>query len=312
MKLHNIHSREELIKKRAAETFHRKACSFYRYIHIENPQAFRNHLYLAWYPLGVLGRIYVSYEGINAQLCVPEYQWDHFADSLSLFPETQDMFINEALTEGDQAFLKLDIKVREKIVADGIDGNIFAQSHGGKHVSPIEFHHMLQEEDVIVVDTRNDYECEIGHFENALLPESETFRDVLPELKDKLQTQKDKKILMYCTGGIRCEKASAYFKNEGFENVFQLQGGIINYLRKTKQQGLASKFHGSNFVFDGRMAEPIDHEKLGTCITCQTPYDKHVDCANTRCHKLIVQCDTCATAYKGCCSQECANELETN
>ncbi|MCB0272201.1 MAG: rhodanese-related sulfurtransferase [Bdellovibrionales bacterium] len=309
MKLHNIYSREELTRKRAAETFHRKACSFYRYVQIANPEQFRNELYLSWYPLGILGRIYISHEGINAQLCVPEHNWEGFQTTLQIFSYTKNMFINEALSEGDDAFLKLDIKVRNKIVADGIDGNIFEKSSCGQHLDPSSFHAMMENEDVIVVDTRNDYECEIGYFENAILPNSETFRDVLPELTEKLKEHKDKKILMYCTGGIRCEKASAYFKNEGFENVFQLQGGIINYLRETSKKGVPSKFHGSNFVFDGRMAELIDDQVESTCISCETPYFKHIDCANQRCHRLIVQCEACATNMKGCCSNECLQEI---
>lgn len=312
MILHNIYSREELIKKRTSENFRRIACSFYRYISIEDPQQFRNALYKSWYPLGVLGRVYVSVEGINAQACVPEHQWEAFVSLLETWKVTQGIFINKALTSGDESFLKLDIKVRNKIVADGLDEHIFDTSTRGKHLTPRAFHDMMEKnDDVLVVDARNDYECEIGHFEGALLPTSETFRDVLPELSEKLQAHKEKKLLMYCTGGIRCEKASAYLKSQGFENVYQLQGGIINYQRAIENTDKPSKFHGSNFVFDGRMAEPIDTKIQASCITCEQPYYKHVDCANQACHKLIIQCEPCTENFKGCCSQACFGIIQS-
>jgi UPF0176 protein len=308
--LHNIKSRQQLRKELAQEDFQRRVCSFYRYHAIEEPYVFRNSLYRKWEPLKVFGRIYVAHEGINAQISVPQPQWDAFVASLDAFEPTKAIFVNTAVTHANDAFLKLDIKVREKIVADGLQEDIFSISERGQHLDPIAFHEKMSQEDVLVVDTRNDYECEIGHFENALTPTSKTFRDVLPELKEKLAENKDKEILMYCTGGIRCEKASAYFKKHGFTQVYQLQGGIINYLHQTKQKGLSSKFHGSNFVFDGRMAEPIDAQKLGRCITCDAPFDKHVDCANQRCHRLMVQCDQCSQQLHACCSQSCADMVQ--
>lgn len=307
--LHNIYSREQLQAKRAAEDFERKALSFYRYIHIPDPTAARNDLYRSWYPLDVLGRVYISHEGINAQLSVPKPSFDAFAKTLEDSFVTEGIYLNEALTEGKDAFLKLDIKVRNKIVADGLKEDIFANNPGGQHLDPLSFHEKLQDPNTIVVDTRNDYECEIGHFEGAILPESETFRDVLPELKEKLAPHKDKEILMYCTGGIRCEKASAYFKKQGYDRVYQLQGGILNYIRTMRDHEMPSKFHGSNFVFDGRMAEPVDEDVSSTCITCGTPTFKHMDCANQACHRLIVQCDACATRLQGCCSETCAQIL---
>jgi len=313
MKLHNIYSRQELLQKRSQESFSRIACSFYRYIAIDDPQRFRDALYRSWFELGILGRIYVSVEGINAQLCVPDFRWDDFTQTLDQWDITKDIFINQALSEGDASFLKLDIKVRHKIVSDGLAENIFEVSQKANHLDPLAFHAMIeQNEDVLVVDARNDYECEIGHFENALLPQSETFREVLPELLDRLKDQKDKKILMYCTGGIRCEKASAYLKRQGFKDVFQLQGGIINYQRTIEKEETPSKFHGSNFVFDGRMAEPIDKKVQGSCITCKKPYYKHVDCANQACHKLVVQCESCAKTFRECCSKTCYDAIDLN
>ena len=155
---------------------------------------------------------------------------------------------------------------------------------------------------------RNHYESEIGHFEGAITPDVDTFRDSLPLIEEDLQShKKDKNIVMYCTGGIRCEKASAYFKYKGFENVFQLEGGIIGYTRQVKAQGLDNKFRGKNFVFDQRRAEQISNEVIAVCHQCGTLCDTHVNCANEACHLLFIQCPTCAEAHNNCCSDACSD-----
>ncbi|MCB0327111.1 MAG: rhodanese-related sulfurtransferase [Bdellovibrionales bacterium] len=306
--LYNQKSRTQLRKELAAEKFHRVGASFYRYTLIEDPQAFRDQLYLAWSNLRIFGRIYVAREGINAQFCVPEHSWNDFMDSLDRFPETQGIFVNRSNSSGDQSFIKLDVRVREKIVADGLQDNIFEYSEIGTHLGPEQFHKKMQDPNVLVVDVRNDYECETGKFENALTPESETFKEVLPELSQKLQEHKDKELLLYCTGGIRCEKASAFLKHEGYNRVYQLQGGIINYLKEIKEKKESPKYKGSIFVFDGRMAES-QAEKIAECYQCGQAHDMHRDCDNTGCHKLMVQCPSCEEKFQGCCSQACMDIL---
>jgi len=161
-----------------------------------------------------------------------------------------------------------------------------------------------------VVDMRNHYESEVGHFRGAVLPDADTFRQELPMVTGLLKDQKDKKILLYCTGGIRCEKASAYLKHEGFEDVNQLNGGIIHYARQVEAEGLESKFIGKNFVFDERMGERITHEVISVCHQCGSASDRHVNCANDDCHLLFIQCESCAEGMKGCCTVACKSIIE--
>lgn len=297
--------RKILMERVKRETFRRKIFSFYRYVRIENPETFRDQLYQTWFPMNVLGRIFVATEGINAQMSVPESIWSDFLTTLNLFPQLQDIRMNDAVESGKYAFFKLDIRARDRILADGLDEHIFETSSIGTHLSPQEFHEMVGEKDVIVVDARNGYECDIGHFEGAVLPKNRTFAKVLPEIKNTLQNHKDKKILMYCTGGIRCEKASAYMKKEGFKHVFQLKGGIIHYANEIKKLNLKTKFIGSNFVFDERMAESITDHKLVSCQHCGNAHSSYSNCENVHCHGMMIQCPSCAQKYEHCCSSEC-------
>ena len=154
---------------------------------------------------------------------------------------------------------------------------------------------------------RNHYESEVGHFENAITPDVETFRESLPIIEKMLEEDKDKNIVMYCTGGIRCEKASAYYKHKGFKKVFQLDGGIIEYARQVNEKGLPNKFKGKNFVFDDRMGERISEEIIAQCHQCGQACDTHVNCANDACHILFLQCEDCAEKYNHCCSQKCSD-----
>jgi len=164
---------------------------------------------------------------------------------------------------------------------------------------------LTNDPNTIVIDMRNHYEFEVGHFENAIEIPSDTFREQLPMAVDMMKENKDKNIIMYCTGGIRCEKASAYMKHSGFKNVFHLEGGIINYVNEAKEKQLDIKFHGKNFVFDQRLGERVTEEIISQCHQCSKPADTHVNCVNDACHLLFIQCDECKTKYEGTCSKEC-------
>ncbi len=284
----------------------RLTLSFYAYAQIPNPTQFRNELFLAWNPLDVLGRIYVAHEGINAQLSLPANCFYDFKKSIEVYDFMQNLRMNIAVDQDDFSFLKLTIKVRDKIVADGLTDETFDASNIGIHLKAKEFNDLLEDPNTIVVDMRNHYESEIGHFTNAIKPDVDTFRESLPIIEAQLAEHKqDKKLLMYCTGGIRCEKASAYFKHKGFENVYQLEGGIIEYTRQVKAEGLESKFIGKNFVFDHRLGERITEDIVSNCHQCGTPCDVHTNCANEGCHLLFIQCENCANAMQGCCSSDC-------
>lgn len=306
--LHNRINNEELKQRMLAETEPRTTVSFYKYFRIADPQAFRDELFTRLYSLSVFGRIYVAREGINAQISVPQSKFDAFRDALYDYPELNGIRLNIAVEDDGKSFWVLKIKVRPKIVADGIDDPSFDPSRMGQHLKAADFNAMADDPDTIIVDMRNHYEYEVGHFDRALEVPSDTFRDQLPMAADMLKDRKDKNIVMYCTGGIRCEKASAYLLHNGFKNVFQLEGGIIEYARKAKEEGLPLKFIGKNFVFDNRMGERITDDVIAKCHQCGQPCDNHTNCKNDGCHLLFIQCDACAGHYLGCCSEECKEE----
>ena len=311
MQLYNTLSAEERAELIASAGENRLTLSFYAYAKIKNPQQFRDELFLAWNPLDALGRTYVAEEGINAQMSVPASNFETFRATLEEYDFMKGIRLNVAIEQDDLSFLKLTVKVRKKIVADGLDDNTFDVTNKGIHLKAKEFNELLEDPNTIVVDFRNHYESEIGHFVGAITPDVDTFRESLPIINEKLQQHKeDKNLLMYCTGGIRCEKASAYFKHHGFKNVYQLEGGIIEYTRQIKSEGLESKFIGKNFVFDHRLGERITDDVIAKCHQCGLPCDTHVNCANEACHLLFIQCDDCAEKMHNCCSVQCVEIIQ--
>ena len=307
--LHNRLDRASLVSRLDQEGRERTTLSLYRYAHVANSDFLRDHLFATWQPLGVLGRIYVSGEGINAQLSVPTERFEDFRSSLDAIDWLRGVRLNVAIEGDDKSFLKLIIKVRDKIVADGLDDDGFDVTDCGKHVSAQEFNTLAEQPETVVVDMRNHYESEVGHFRGAILPAAETFRDEIREVEDLLADRKDRNIVLYCTGGIRCEKASAYLKHKGFPNVHQLEGGIIEYTRQVQKQGLDNRFRGVNFVFDERMAERVSEDVVAECHHCGTACDTMVNCANPACNVLMVQCQPCAESMAGTCGSECQDFL---
>ncbi|MEI6865064.1 rhodanese-related sulfurtransferase [Flavicella sp.] len=284
----------------------RLTISFYQYFKIENPQLFRDKLFVEWDALSVLGRIYVSYEGINAQISVPAEFFLQLKKQLDGISFLKDIRLNIAVEQDNKSFLKLKVKVRNKIVADGLQDASFDVTDIGVHLKAKEFNKMLEDPNTVCVDMRNHYESEIGHFDGAITPDVDTFRDSLDLIEEDLKDYKeDKNLLMYCTGGIRCEKASAYYKHKGFKNVFQLEGGIINYVRQVEETGIENKFKGKNFVFDHRRAERISDDVVSNCHQCGESSDEHVNCDNQACHLLFIQCSSCQKKMNTCCSDEC-------
>lgn len=311
MQLYNTLSAEERAELITSAGENRLTLSFYTYAKIENPQQFRDELFLAWNPLDALGRTYVAHEGINAQMSVPASNFEAFRETLEHYDFMKGIRLNVAVEQDDLSFLKLTVKVRKKIVADGLDDDTFDVTNKGIHLKAQEFNTLLEDPNTIVVDFRNHYESEIGHFVGAITPDVDTFRESLPIINEQLQEHKeDKNLLMYCTGGIRCEKASAYFKHHGFKNVYQLEGGIIEYTRQIKEEGLESKFIGKNFVFDHRLGERITDDIISQCHQCGEPCDTHVNCANEACHLLFIQCDACAEKMHNCCSEPCVETIQ--
>jgi UPF0176 protein len=303
--LHNRVSQKELKERLFQETESRTTISFYQYAKIEDPQAFRDKLYTDLDTLKVFGRIYIAHEGINAQISVPSSNFEALRNYLWSISFLNGIRLNVAVDDDGKSFWVLKIKVRDKIVADGITDPYFSMEHKGKYVDAKKFNELTGDENTIVVDMRNHYEYEVGHFENAIEIPSDTFREQLPMAADMLKDKKDKNIIMYCTGGIRCEKASAYMLHNGFKNVFHLEGGIINYANKIKELELPNKFKGKNFVFDNRLGERIGTDIISKCHQCGKPCDDHTNCKNDGCHLLFIQCTECAAKYDGCCTHNC-------
>ena len=302
--LFNKVNKKELKLALSNEPFDRITASFYHYVDIASPIDLRDELYLKWDMMKVFGRVYISYEGVNAQISIPEKNWKKFHAHLHEIDELRNTPIKQALQDGD-SFYKLTIKVRNELVAYGVPKGSYDMGKVGKHLSAKEYNNALDDPNSIIVDMRNYYESEIGHFEGALIPEVETSKELLPEVRRLLRGRENDKVLLYCTGGIRCEKASSYLMHNGFKDVNQLQGGIIQYAHEIREEGLDSKFKGKNFVFDDRLGERVTNDVIATCHVCGVPCDDHTDCKNDACHILFIQCKECDKNLKGCCSKEC-------
>lgn len=310
MALHNRVDKKLLKKRLMEEPFKRITFSFYRYVILEDPSSLRDTLFQEWSELNAFGRIYLAQEGINAQMSVPEHNYELFLKKLYAHPEFNNVPIKIAVEDDGKSFYKLIIKIRHKIVNDGLDDNAFDVTNVGKHLTAEEFNQAMENPDTLVIDMRNHYECEVGHFQNAFLPNAATFRDALPEVINQFEDKKDKKILLYCTGGIRCEKASAYLKHYGFKDVNQLHGGIIQYAQELRLNNIDNKYVGKNFVFDERLGERISNDIISNCHQCGKPCDTHTNCENQECHILFIQCEECRQKYEGCCSPECQQVVQ--
>ena len=303
----DLRPRAEKRQAALADTRPRVTLSFYRYVHIGNPEAFRLRLLEAWTKFDCMGRIYVAHEGINAQMNVPKENWEKFDEWIQSQSELAGIPYKIAVEEGDKpSFYKLAIKVRPKVVADGLDDSSFDVTDTGEYLTAAEMNAYIDDPEAVIVDMRNAYESEIGHFERAIKPDVDTFREELQVVPEILGEQKDKKIAIYCTGGIRCEKASAWLKHKGYKNVRHLKGGIIDYKHQVEREGLPNKFKGKNFVFDERLGERVGDEIISHCHLCKVAKsDVHHHCKNQICHVLFLGCDGCVQKLDGYCSKWC-------
>tara|TARA_Y100000385_G_scaffold291389_1_gene369071 strand:- start:21 stop:1058 length:1038 start_codon:yes stop_codon:yes gene_type:complete len=313
MRLWNNLNKEELEIQLQKHQHKYVTISFYKYAKIKNPELFRDHLYLMWSNINVVGRTYIATEGINAQIAVPSSFLNQFSKELYEIKFLNGVRLNYSIedSEAEFSFLKLKIKVRAKILADGLNDSTFDVTNKGVHLKAKEFNELIDSNNSLLIDMRNHYESEIGHFKGAVRPDVDTFRDSLEYIEDSyLKGNEDKKIVMYCTGGIRCEKASAWYKHKGYKHVYQLEGGIIKYARDAQAEGIENKFIGKNFVFDERRSERITDEVISLCHQCGVPADTHVNCENQACHLLFIQCEKCKTKFDSCCSKECSEIIK--
>ena len=306
--LRNLTDRKVLIERMLSDARPRTTVSFYRYAHIAQPEFFRDFLFENWTELEVLGRTYVAHEGINAQVSVPTERFEAFRAHLYSISFLDGVRLNVAVEQG-KSFFKLTIKTKPKIVADGLEDGTFDVTRCGVHLDAVTFNDLTQRPETILIDMRNHYEGEVGHFIGAIRPDGDTFREEIAVVEEMLQGKQDAPIVMYCTGGIRCEKASAWLVHKGFKNVHQLNGGIIEYTRQVQAQGLENRFIGKNFVFDERRGERISDDIVSQCHQCGQPCDDHTNCANVGCNLLFLQCADCAQKLQGACSPECHSIL---
>jgi UPF0176 protein len=305
MALYNRIDKEILKQRLHAEPFRRITVSFYKFVEIENPQQFRDELFQDLSLLNVFGRIYVAVEGINAQCSVPEDNFQFFSEYLTQHEQLKGILLNKAIEDDGKSFYKLKILVKHKVLSDGLNNDEFDIYDVGSHLNAKSYNEKLSEPNTVVIDLRNHYEHEVGHFENAILPDVDTYKASIPVILDLLEQKKPENVMLYCTGGIRCEKFSAYLRHKGFRNVYQLKGGVINYTHQVKMLDLESKFIGKNFVFDDRMGERVTDDVIAYCHQCGKPSDNHVNCANDACHLLFIQCTECAAKFNQCCSDAC-------
>ena len=255
--------------------------------------------------MNILGRVYIASEGINAQISIPEDNIESFKYSINNNNKFKNIPFKFAIQEGI-SFLKLTIKIKQEIVAYKISKNEYNMKKIGKHLDYKEYNNAINN-GATIVDMRNYYEGEVGKFEGAIIPDVDTSIDLLPEVKKLLNGQENNQILLYCTGGIRCEKASSYLIHHGFKNINQLNGGIIKYANDIKKNKVESKFIGKNFVFDHRLGERITDDIISNCHQCKKPSDNHTNCINQACHILFIQCNKCLKKYNNCCSKECSD-----
>lgn len=306
MKLCNLLSNHELKKKLLIEKDLRINISFYKYFKVNNPLFFRNMVYITFNKYNVLGRIYISKEGINAQISIPKKIYNKVVYLiLKLDNNLYNVNINKSIDNNKPSFFKLIVKVRPKIINDGIDEDLDFNKNKGIYLNVSKVNDLIFNKDFVFIDIRNDYEYEVGHFINSIQIKSLNFRNQISNLIKRIISFKKKKIVLYCTGGIRCEKVSSFLKYNDFKNVYQMKGGIISYIRYIKKKRLPNYFIGKNFVFDNRMIENVSYSIISKCHQCDSISYNYVNCLNKSCHILFIQCFSCQLLFNKFCSINC-------
>ncbi|MFD0715019.1 rhodanese-related sulfurtransferase [Paenibacillus sp. GCM10027626] len=279
---------------------------YYKYVHIDQYEQFAAEHLAYCKELGVKGRILVAEEGINGTLSGTVEQTDAYMAHMHSNPLFADMVFK--IDEADEhAFKKIFVRPKKELVTLRHDRPLDPNKVSGKRLAPKEFYDKLQREDVVILDGRNDYEYDLGHFRNAIRPSVESFREFPEWVRANLKDAKDKPILTYCTGGIRCEKLTAFLIEEGFQDVSQLEGGIVTYGKDPEVQGRL--FDGKCYVFDERISVPINHTDedivVGRCYHCGQPSDRYINCADDTCHRQHICCEACDEVHEQYCSPAC-------
>lgn len=283
---------------------------FYKYVEIQYPGAIAKWHLKRCKELQLTGRVIIAHEGINGTLGGSLENTQIYIDELTQDPRFQGIDFKEA--EGDgTCFPRLRVVVKNEIVNLGLDTEKVTVKDTAIHLTPEQFHEMLNNysDDMVMIDTRNDYESRVGHFSNSLIPNTKTFREFPEFIEQQKDLLKNKRVLMYCTGGVRCERASAFVKQATqAKEVYQLEGGIHRYIEKYPN----GHFRGSNYVFDARVTARVNNDILGTCDICSKQWDQYVNCVNAFCNKHFIGCPECVTRFEESCGQECFDKLKNN
>ncbi|SDG63289.1 UPF0176 protein [Planococcus glaciei] len=278
---------------------------YYLYTPIEEPETFAAEHLAACKELGLKGRILVSQEGINGTCSGTIEQTEQYMEMLKSDPRFADIVFKIDAADG-HAFKKMHVRAKKEIVHLGLEEDINPHELTGTYLEPAEFYKRMQDQDTIVLDARNDYEYDLGHFRGAVRPDVENFRDLPEWVRENKEMFEGKKILTYCTGGIRCEKFSGWLKREGFEDVAQLHGGIATYGKDPEVKG--QLWDGQMYVFDERIAVPVnqvEHVIVGKDHFTGEPCERYVNCANPECNKKILASEENEHKYMRSCSDEC-------
>lgn len=279
---------------------------YYLYVPIEDPEVFaREHLQMC-NEIGLKGRILVGYEGINGTVSGTIEQTDQYMKTVKSNPLMKDIIFKIDEAEG-HAFKKMHVRPRKEIVSLRLEDDIDPHEITGKYLSPVEFYEAMKEDDTIIIDARNDYEYDLGHFRGAIRPDIRNFRDLPDWMRDNKEMFENKKILTYCTGGIRCEKFSGWLVREGYEDVSQLHGGIATYGKDPVVQG--ENWDGMMYVFDERLSVPINHKEhviVGRDHFTNEPCERYVNCANPECNKQILCSEENEHKHLRGCTSDCS------
>lgn len=279
---------------------------YYLYTDIENPESYRDEHRVLCEELELLGRIIVGKEGINGTLSGTKENCAKYVEAMKADPLTSEVEFKIDPEQG-HVFPKLSIKARDEIVTLGLGNDDFSPNDcTGNYMEPAEWSEAIKDPNAVIIDARNDYEWDLGRFKNSLRPPVPAFRDLPKWIRDNSDKFEGKKILTYCTGGIRCEKFSGFLVKEGYEDVSQLHGGIVKYGKDPVAKG--EDFDGQCYVFDQRIGVDVNHvnpEVVGRCAYCEGPCERYANCKNKECNAQHFCCESCEPESLRCCSDEC-------
>ncbi len=282
---------------------------YYKYVFIQYPNALMKWHRELCTQLELTGRIVLAHEGVNATVGGSQEHIEQYKEAVSKHPLFGGIDFKES--PGDAGYFpRMRIVVKNEIVHLGIDPTAVTTHTTGIHLKPSQVHELIQRKpkDLVILDARNEFESKVGKFTDAITPPIQHFRELPAYIDNNLEQFKDKEVLMYCTGGIRCERASAYLNLKGVaKQVYQIEGGIARYI----EQYPDGHFRGKNYVFDGRVTVKVNNDILSSCELCATTCDEYNNCLNASCNKHFICCKQCSIKYGNCCSANCQELLAT-